>query len=274
MIIDSHQHFWNFDPQRDAWISDEMSILRRDFLPTDLEKEFAANAVDGCIAVQADQSDEETLRLLNWAEEYEIIKGVVGWIDLQDAALENHLQKLIPFGKLKGFRHILQGEKPEFMLHPDFVRGLHVLPRYGYSYDLLLYPTHLPAAVELVGQLPELTFILDHAAKPYIKAGEMEPWNSDLQKLAAFPNVYCKLSGLVTETNWENAGYEALQLYIQAIFEAFGADRVMFGSDWPVCLVASGYGEWLATVNQFLRNFPADVRDKILYQNAVKAYKL
>ncbi len=274
MIIDSHQHFWNYEAEKDAWITDEMAVLRNDFQPDALQKILEEQNISGCIAVQADQSVEETYRLINWADEYDFIKGVVGWIDLKGSGLEMELGKLRIFEKLKGFRHILQAEEPEFMLDNRFVKGLSLLAKYGYSYDLLVLPRHLPATVKLVEQLPDLHFVLDHLAKPLIKEAKTEPWRTDLEKLAAFPNVSAKLSGLVTEGDWDNVRYEKLQTYLEIAMELFGPDRLMYGSDWPVMLLATGYDGWIKMVEQFLSKYPFDVKEKVLYQNAERVYKL
>jgi L-fuconolactonase len=200
MRIDSHQHFWRFNPQRDAWITDEMSVLKRDFLPEDLLPELKANGVDGCIAVQTDQSEKETQFLLELAESHSEVKGVVGWVDLRGANLPDRLGYFSQFEKLRGFRHIAQSEPDDrFLLRADFVRGIGQLADFGFTYDVLIYPKQLPAVIELVARFPRQRFVIDHMAKPSVRTAELQPWSELVRKIARNSNVYCKLSGLVTE---------------------------------------------------------------------------
>lgn len=274
MKIDAHQHFWHFDPDRDAWIDETMRVIRRDFLPADLKPVLRQNQIAGCIAVQAAQDDGETEFLLNLAAENNFIKGVVGWVDLRADDLVARLEKYQDRALLKGFRHVLQGESAEFMLRPAFVRGVGMLHRYGYTYDILIFPDQLPNAVELVRQCPEQAFVLDHLAKPYIKTGEIVTWKKDLIALAAQENVFCKVSGMITEADYHTWTYAQLVPYLDAVFELFGTDRIMFGSDWPVCLVAGAYAEVLGILEKYTAGFSAQEKEKVFGHNALKFYGL
>lgn len=274
MTIDAHQHFWQYDPIRDAWIDDPMEVIRRDFLPRDLRPVLAQNQIDGCVAVQAAQDDAQTEFLLKLAEENDFIKGVVGWIDLQADDLDAQLEKYQGRKLLKGFRHVLQGESEEFMLRPAFVRGVKTLHHYGYTYDILIFPNQLPNAAKLVAQCPGQRFVLDHLAKPYIKAGKIEAWKKDLNALAAYDNVSCKISGMVTEADYQSWTYEQLIPYLDVAFDSFGPDRLMFGSDWPVCLVAGNYQEIKNIVEKFTVNFSQTEKANIFGKNATNFYRL
>jgi L-fuconolactonase len=273
--IDAHQHFWQYDVQRDSWITDEMSVLKRDFLPEDLLPEMAANDIDGCIAVQADQSERETLFLLDLASKYSAIAGVVGWIDLRSPLLADRLDYFSQFGKLRGFRHVVQSEPDDrFLLREDFVRGVATLAEFGFTYDLLIYPKQLPAAIGLVEKFPGQPFVIDHIAKPEIKSGRISPWAAHMKTIAASPNVYCKLSGLVTEADWRHWRAEDFRPYLDVVFDAFGTDRLIFGSDWPVCLLADTYRRVKQLVADYLSSFSDMDKDKIFGSNAVQFYGL
>lgn len=272
MKIDAHQHFWHFDPIRDAWIDDAMRVIRRDFLPEDLKPVLDQNQIDGCIAVQAAQDDNETEFLLKLAAENDFIKGVVGWVDLQTHDLADRLESYRGREFLKGFRHVLQGEPAEYMLRPAFVQGVRMLHRYGYTYDILIFPNQLPSAEKLVAQCPEQRFVLDHLAKPYIKAGAIDAWKKDLNALAGHNNISCKLSGLITEADYQTWTYEQLLPYLDAAFEVFGTDRLMFGSDWPVCLVAGAYAGVIGIVEKYTAGFSEDEKAKIFGLNAMRFY--
>jgi len=274
MTIDAHQHFWHFDPVRDAWIDEQMKVIRRDFLPQDLRPVLAQNQIDGCVAVQADQSDAETDFLLKLAEENDFIKGVVGWIDLRADDLDSQLEKYQGRNLLKGFRHVLQGETPEFMLNPAFVRGVKTLHHYGYTYDILIFPHQLPNAAKLVAQCPGQRFVLDHLAKPYIKAGKIADWKKDLNILAAYENVSCKISGMVTEADYQSWTYEQMIPYLAAAFETFGPDRLMFGSDWPVCLVAGDYQSVKGVLEEYTAHCSVEEKANIFGNNAFRFYGL
>ena len=246
MRIDSHHHFWKYDPVQYDWIGPEMGLLRRDFLPPDLEKELAASGIGGVVSVQARQKVEETAWLLDLAGENELIKGVVGWVPLVSPTVEADLERFAAHQKFKGVRHVLQGESDDrYMLREDFNAGIRAVGARGLVYDILIFERQLPQAIELVDRHPSQTFVLDHVAKPRIKENVFEPWNRNIRELARRPNVFCKLSGMVTEADWIGWSEDQLRPYVHAVLEAFGPRRLMFGSDWPVCLVASSYAGWM-----------------------------
>lgn len=273
MRIDAHQHFWKYSPAEYGWISDAMAELKRDFLPYDLKPLLAKNGFDGSIAVQATHTLEETRWLLELADQNEFIKGVVGWIDLCSPGLPTQLERLASHPKLVGVRHIVQDEPDdEFMLRADFRRGISRLEEYGLTYDLLLYPRHLPFAVELVQEFPDQRFVLDHVAKPLIADGVIEPWKRDIRELAKLENVWCKVSGMVTEANWKQWSAENFRPYLDIVFEAFGPGRLMIGSDWPVCTLSAGYQETLGIVHGYIRQMPVEQQEKVLGGNSTQFY--
>ena len=272
--IDCHQHFWNYNPQRDGWITGDMAAIQRDFLPVDLEGTLAANGFDGCVAVQADQSLDETQFLLGLAARHPFIKGVVGWVDLRSPRLDETLETLAQDPRLRGIRHVAQAEADDFLAHDDIVRGIGRLGDLGLTYDILVFDRQLPAALTLISRLPDQPFVLDHVAKPRIKAGQLEPWATRLKELARHSNVCCKISGLVTEADWTNWRPEHLRPYLDVAFEAFDADRVMFGSDWPVCLIAATYERVLSVVDEYAAALSANERDGLFGGNAARFYGL
>jgi L-fuconolactonase len=272
--IDAHQHFWKYNPLRDAWITDDMAVIQRDFLPADLERTLSANGVDGCVAVQADQSLDETRFLLDLAARHHFIKGVVGWVDLRSPRLDETLEALAADRRLRGIRHVAQAERDDFLAQDDVVRGISRLARAGLTYDILIYPRQIPAAVSLVSRLSDQPFILDHLAKPLIKEGRLEPWATQVKELARRPNVCCKISGLVTEADWTGWRPEHFRPYLDVAFDAFGADRVMFGSDWPVCLTAAPYERVLGVVDDYTSLLSADERAAVFGGNAARFYGL
>jgi len=273
--IDAHQHFWRYDPVRDAWITDDMAVVQRDFLPDDLGPVYEANAISGCIAVQADQSEAETLFLLELADKYSFIKGVVGWVDLQADEVEERLAYFQRFPKLKGFRHIVQGEEdPRFLLRPAFLRGIDALGKHGFTYDLLVKPHQLDATLEFLSHFPGQPFVIDHLAKPYIKTGGRQPWAAQMEDIARYPNVYCKLSGLVTEADWRIWKPSDFRFYIDHILQTFGPKRVMFGSDWPVCLTAADYEQVLGLVEEAVAKLSSEEQDAVWYRTAAEFYGL
>ena len=274
MTIDAHQHFWRYEPVRDAWIDDQMRVIRRNFLPEDLRPVLVQNQIDGCVAVQAAQDNAETEFLLGLAEENDFVRGVVGWIDLQADDLAEQLDEYQDHKLLKGFRHVLQGESAEFMLRPAFVRGVKTLHHFGYTYDLLIFPHQLPNAAKLVAQCPGQRFILDHLAKPYIKAGKIAEWREDLNTLAAHDNISCKISGMVTEADYHTWTYDQLLPYLDAALAAFGTDRLIFGSDWPVCLVAGEYHSIKGILEKYTAGFSEEEKAKIFGLNAMRFYDL
>jgi L-fuconolactonase len=276
MTIDAHQHFWHFDPIRDRWITeDTMSRIRRDFLPADLEPVLQQNGIDGCVAVQASQSEAETFFLLDLAAQNDFIKGVVGWVDLKSPQLESRLTAFQKYKKLKGFRHILQGEKPAFMLDAAFVNGVKLLGQYGFTYDILVFPKHLKAVQKFLQSFDNQPFIIDHIAKPFIKKGLIKQWLKDMLWIGKnYPNVHCKISGMVTEACWQGWQEADFTPYLDVVFEAFGADRIVYGSDWPVCLVAAEYEQQLNIVKNYVQKHAGTEGGKIFGDNAVKFYQL
>lgn len=276
MYIDAHHHLWNFDPVEYDWIDDSMAMLKKDFLVKELERTLYNNGFSASIAVQARQSQEETLWLLELAESTELIKGVVGWIDLKSDQLAQQLDELACHKKLVGFRHVIQGETdPEFMKKPDFIRGLKMLADRGYRYDLLIFAHQLTAAAEMLAQVPNLHVVIDHIAKPNIKSGaEFEQWQENMQILAGNPQCYCKLSGMVTEADWQNWSSQDIQPYMKTVLDLFGTKRVMFGSDWPVCLVAGEYKAIKQLVLDFISLSAPQAKEDIFGNNAGHFYQL
>ena len=272
--IDAHQHFWEFDAIRDAWIDDSMQVIRKDFLPDDLQPTLSINGIAGCVAVQADQSEKETNFLLDLASKNDFIKGVVGWVDLVTEDIEERLSHFSSNKLLKGVRHIAQGEADDFLLRDDFQRGISHLETYGLTYDLLVYAHQLPAAIQLAKKFPNQKFVLDHIAKPKISEGLDVGWSSNIKSLAECPNVYCKLSGMVTETTnfeWEKKIFHP---FMELVTEAFGINRIMYGSDWPVCLLAANYEEQLEIVESYINTYSATEQDRIMGANAIDFYDL
>ena len=275
MWIDAHQHFWRYNPDEFGWIDNSMSAIRRDFLPTDLKPELEGAGFHGCIAVQARQTLQETRWLLELASSSPHVLGVVGWVDLGSPEVRSQLRSFAGNHKLVGIRHIVQGEPDErFMLRKDFLRGIATLEEFNLAYDILIYPKHLPVAAEFVRQFPRHRFVLDHLAKPFIKAGTIEPWAAGIHNLARFPNVFCKLSGMVTEADWKNWKPEHMKPYLDLAFASFGAERLMIGSDWPVCTVAGSYSQTMNVVLDYLGKYSSDVREAILGGNAARFWNL
>lgn len=275
MRIDAHQHFWRYHPEQYDWIDESMSVLRRDFLPADLKPELRAIGFDLCVAVQARQSLEETRWLLALASESAFIAGVVGWVDLRAENVRDQLAEVSKNPKLLGIRHIVQAESDDrFLLRPDFLRGIAALEEFNLAYDILIYPRHLPLAIEFVQRFPKQPFVLDHLAKPFIKAQAVEPWASHMRELAKFPNVFCKLSGMVTEANWKSWQPADFEPYLGVALESFGPERLMIGSDWPVCNVAGSYRQVMTLVIDFLEKYPKHVLASILGLTAQRFWQL
>ncbi|WP_333577643.1 amidohydrolase family protein [Sphingobacterium sp. Lzh-3] len=275
MRIDTHQHFWKFDPIRDSWITEEMQVIRRDFSPLDIQFVLERNGFGGSVAVQADQSKEETAYLVQLANDYPFIKGVVGWIDLQAADIRQQLDSYQSDTVIKGFRHIVEGEAdPDFLIRPAVLNGLKALADYGYTYDLLIRPRHYAATLDCVQQNPNLQFVLDHIAKPPIKSKAFDEWAAFIDALSAFPNVVCKVSGLATEADWEGWKLDDFKQYLEHIFARFGKERIMYGSDWPVCLLAASYEESIAIVEDKLGQFTAAEKNAFWAENAIRVYNL
>jgi L-fuconolactonase len=275
MHIDAHQHFWLYNPEEYGWIDDSMKAIRRNILPEDLAPDLQQNGFRGSVAVQARQTLEETRWLLSLADQNPKILGVVGWVDLRAPELRFQLSEFSTNPKFVGVRHIVQSEPDErFLLREDFMRGIAALEEFELAYDILIYTQHLPVAAEFVERFPRQRFVLDHMAKPPIKSGEIDHWATGIRRLAQFQNVLCKLSGLVTEADWQGWKPEQITPYLDIAFEAFGSERLMIGSDWPVCLVAATYTSAMSVVKEWLRQFPPEAQSAILGGNAQRFWKL
>jgi L-fuconolactonase len=273
MKIDSHQHFWEYDPQQYPWIQPDWPI-RKSFLPQDLKPLLDKTGFDACVAVQARQTIAETKWLLQLAEQHPFIAGVVGWVDLQSDAPEKQFDDLVS-SKLVGIRHVAQDEPDDrFLVRKEFLRGISILADRQLAYDILIFPKQLPAAIELVRKFPGQRFVLDHIAKPFVRDGTIEPWGTQIRELAQSPNVACKLSGLVTEARWHQWGLEDFHPYLDVVWKAFGEDRLMIGSDWPVSLLSAEYPLTLGIVQNYLDQFPEPTRAKVLGSNAAHFYRL
>lgn len=273
--IDSHQHFWLYEKKRFPWIGEELKILASDYLPDQLRPLMQANQVIGTVAVQAVAEESETQFLLDLAEKFPFILGVVGWIDLTSDQLKEKLHAYQPFSKLKGFRHLLQDEKdPNYILKPAFQRGLEQIFEAGYSYDLLVFPHQLDGVIQTVQNFPTGRFVLDHLAKPSIRQKEMLGWKDKISELGRFPQVSCKLSGMVTEADWHGWKAEDFYPYLDVAMETFGEDRLLFGSDWPVCKLAASYQRVCGILESYLEGKPEALRNKIWQENARHFYTL
>jgi L-fuconolactonase len=272
-FVDSHQHFWEYDEQQYSWIQPDWPI-RRSYLPADLKPLLRDTGFDGCVAVQARQSIEETRWLLGLAEQNRFVAGVVGWVDLRSPDVGEQLLD-ISHPKLVGVRHVAQDEPDDrFLVGKEFVRGIGRLKDFDLAYDLLVYPRQLSAATELVQMFPQQRFVLDHIGKPNIREQEMEPWRTQIRDLAREPNVYCKLSGMVTEAKWDDWRGSDFRPYLDVVWEAFGEDRLMIGSDWPVCLLSSEYEVVIGLIEDYLSEFSSNAQEKVYGENATRFYKL
>ena len=275
MRIDSHHHFWKYDPVEYDWIGPDMRQLQRDFVLSDLTAEAASAGIDGVVSVQARQSLEETAWLLDVAGDSNLVKGVVGWVPLISPTVQADLERFTGHAKLRGVRHVLQGEPDDrYMLRADFDAGIRALEAFGLVYDILIFERQLPAAIELADRHSSQVFVLDHVAKPRIRDHVFEPWNRNIRELAKRPNVYCKLSGMVTEADWSSWSDEQLRPYVNTVLEAFGPARLMFGSDWPVCLVAGTYQGWVKTVARLTGGLSAAEQARLFGVTAAEAYSL
>lgn len=273
--IDAHQHFWHYHAAHFPWIDAAKARLMRDYLPADLEPVLRASGFEACIAVQARHDVDETRFLLEMAHAHPFVAGVVGWVDLQADDVRDQLAYWAADPKLVGIRHIVHDEPDDrFMLRPAFLRGLGLLAEFDLTYDLLLFPRHLPVAIDVVARFPDQRFVVDHLAKPPIKAGEIDAWARDLVRIAAYPNVCAKLSGLVTEADWAGWTPDDLRPYLDAALDCFGASRLMVGSDWPVCTLAGEYGRVMAPVVEFAERLPAADRDAMLGGTAANVWRL
>jgi len=274
--VDAHQHFWQYHPVRDSWITDDMQVLQNDFLPQQLAPVLQQNGFDGCVLVQSDQSIEGNEYMLQLAAENSFIKGMVAWVDLQADNVKEQLQYYWQqHSVIKGFRHVLQGEKDRaLMLQPKFKKGIAALSEFGYTYDILIYPDQLIHTKELVAQFPQQPFIIDHIAKPDIKHQKIDNWKKAIVAVAQYPNVYCKISGMVTEADWKQWKYDDFIPYLDTIVAAFGTQRIVYGSDWPVCLVAGSYEQMLQMVQQYFGSFSEAEQQAFFGGNAIQFYNL
>ena len=275
MVIDSHQHFWKYEPVKHSWIDDDMSVIRRDFLPSDLAKVYLENSIDGCVAVQADQTQEETDFLIDLASINNFIKGIVGWVDLRAENIENVLEKYSTDKIVKGFRHVVQGEADHnFLLRPNFSRGISLLEKHNFTYDILVFPHQLGSVLEFVKKFPHQKFVIDHIAKPYIKDGYFEGWATMMTAIGKHENVSCKMSGMVTEADFITWTPEQIHPYMDTALEAFGSKRILFGSDWPVCLVAGNYSKIKKLTTDFISQLSQIEQNSIMGNNAIEFYNL
>jgi len=275
LTIDAHHHLWRYTPLEYGWIDEPMQILRRDFLPEDLKAAMATAGVDGTIAVQARQTLEETRWLLDLAEASHAIRGVVGWAPIAGEEFPGCMEEFDGRDKLKGLRHVIQGEKDEhYILREDFNSGIRTLAGSGLVYEILIYERHLADTIYFVDEHPEQVFVLDHVAKPLIAAGRLEPWAAQMRELALRQNVWCKVSGMVTEAKWDAWSPETLKPYLDVVVDAFGPERLMAGSDWPVCLVASGYAQWWQVLRDYFAGFSEAERAAVFGGTAIDVYGL
>jgi L-fuconolactonase len=273
--IDSHQHFWKYDPVRDGWITDDMAVIKKGFLPQDLKPILKHNGFGGCVVVQSDQSEDENEFQLNNAAQHDFIKGVVGWVDLRSNSVEERLEYYSQFKKMKGFRHVLQGETDRaFMLQRAFMKGIGLLKKYNFTYDILIFPDQLKHTLDFVKAFPDQLFVIDHIAKPYIKDKKTDEWKKDIEAVAEYKNVFCKISGMVTEADWKQWRKEDFTPYLETVTEAFGTDRILYGSDWPVCLVAASYEKAVEIVKDHFSSFSKDEQELFFGGNAIKFYNL
>jgi L-fuconolactonase len=270
--IDSHQHFWRYNQNDYTWMDDRMEILRRNYLPEDLKKEMYFSGIDGCIAVQARQVEEENRFLLSLAEKYNFIKGIVGWVDLRSTGVNDRLKQYSEYQVFKGVRHVIHDEPdPDFMLHADFLRGISMLGEFNFTYDILIFEHHLENTIRLVEQFPEQKFVIDHIAKPKIKDRQLEPWKSQIAELALFENVFCKISGMITEADWQEWKPEDIMPFMEIVYDSFGSNRLMFGSDWPVCRLAGSYAGVYELVDEYI---PIQDKEMVFGRNALSFYNI
>ena len=273
-IIDTHQHFWHYTPEEYDWIDDKMEVLKEDYLPNHLKSIYEANQIEGCVSVQASSTETETRRLLSFADHHSFIKGVVGWIDLCAENIDELLEHYSQYPKLKGFRHVLQSEPNEFMEGEDFLRGLSKLSKRNLTYDVLIYPKHLFSAYHLAKKFPDQQFVIDHCAKPPIRQKDLDTWKDMMSNFQPLPNVFCKVSGMVTEADWHEWRYKDFIPVMDTVTEVFGPDRIMYGSDWPVCLLAGSYKNVLDILLTYTSDWSEDEKHKVLYKNAITFYHL
>jgi L-fuconolactonase len=274
LIIDSHVHFWKYDKKQYEWIDNSMKILQSDHLPEHFSLTMKRNEIDGLVAVQASSTELETHFLVELAKTHPEIKGVVGWVDLQADNVEQRLQYFSQYSSIKGYRHIVQGEPLEFLSREKFRSGIKALKPYNYTYDILIFHYQLQPALDFAKAFPDQPFVIDHCAKPDVKHKKIDEWKVLIKEIANHPNVYCKLSGLLTEATWRGWSAGDFFPYLDVVFEAFGVDRLMFGSDWPVMLLAGIYVQWKSLLEKYMENFPSEDKEKVFGQNAIRFYNL
>lgn len=272
MVLDSHVHFWKYNKTEYTWIDKNMKLLQKDYLPQELELTLKRNNVDGCICVQALASQLETRFLAELSNSHPFIKGVIGWTDLRSPRVQENLEELKEYSSIVGIRHIVQTEPDDFMYNDDFRRGISLLADRGFAFDILVFPRQLSAAVDLVKMFPGQQFILDHCGKPNIREKEMDKWRTEITDLAMYPNVSCKLSGLFTEAKWKEWSSAEFYPYLDIVFQAFGTDRLLFGSDWPVMLLSGIYVQWKSLLEKYMENHLPEERDAVFGLNARKIY--
>lgn len=275
MRIDAHNHFWKYNPVKHSWINNEMEVLKRDFMPSHLETLLQEQDIVGCVAVQAQENTAETGALLELAKTHSIIKGVIGWLNFLKSDIQAQLEYYTTFEKLKGFRYVLQDkEDRKLMLNPVFVKNIKILNQYNFTYDILIFPDQLQYAAQLIKKCPKQRFVIDHLAKPYIKDNNILQWKKDIITLAKFENVSCKISGLLTEADWKHWTPQDITPYLDVAVEAFGTKRLMYGSDWPVCLIAASYSEVFGLVNNYFSSSTKEEQDAVFGKNAIDFYNL
>jgi L-fuconolactonase len=272
--IDAHHHAWKYNPDIYSWIDDSMSVIQADFYPGKLLASLEKHGIIGTVLVQSDQSEADNQFMLSLAKANPFIKGIVGWIDLKAPDLDEQLSEWKDEPFMKGFRHVAQAEPDDFLARPEIIRGIEALGLFGFTYDILIKPPQMAAALQLVKSLPDQSFVIDHIAKPNIAAGDIATWKKELKLLAACPNVCCKVSGMVTEAAWKNWKSADFRPYLDVVFEAFGTNRLMYGSDWPVCLVAASYDEVVGVAAEFIQNLSAEEQRAFWHDNTVNFYSL
>ena len=275
MVIDAHNHFWQYHSLKHSWLNEDMAVLKRDFMPADLQLLLQQSSINGCVAVQADESEDENIFLLKLAAENDFIKGVVGWIDMLGDKVDEKLQYYGQFKKMKGFRYVLQDKTERaLILFPEFKNNIGLFENYGFTYDLLMFKDQLVFANELVKEFPNQNFVIDHLAKPSIKLQEMNEWKKDMKRIAENENVYCKLSGMVTEANWINHTYSDFVPFMETVLKAFGSKRLLYGSDWPVCLLAASYNSVFEMSKKFISTLSETEKEDIMGNIAIRFYNL